>query len=109
MTTRLSKLSDLASRWVENLVWVQTGYWQPDPVPPPPDEPDYPDDPIEEEPLPTYGTYVSYHSWPNVPSSFNYGLIPSGYVLRGGSILTGPYLSFPVYRIEYFSWYEPPY
>lgn len=83
MTTRLSKLSDLARRWVENKVWVQTGVWQPDPVPPPPDEPDYPDDPIEEDP---------YHP------------CPDGYHLVSEAVLTGPYPSPPTYRIVYSSY-----
>lgn len=83
MSTRLSKVSDTARRWVDKWVWVQTGYWQPDPVQPQPEEPDYPDDPIEEEP---------------------YQPCPAGYHLVSEAMLTGPYLSPPTYRIVYISY-----
>lgn len=78
----LYKLSDLSRRWVKNMVWVGTGYWKPDSLPPPPVTP--PSDPIGgNEPIPPYNP------------------CPSGYHLVSFAILEGPYLSPPYYRTTY--------
>lgn len=97
-TIELRKRSDAGQRWVAHWIWVQEGYWQPDPVDP---DPDIPDDPIDEEPQ-VIGYFVNYKSWPTIPWQTIYGIIPSGYVLRY-QIIPDQNGGAPTY----FYWYEP--
>lgn len=94
MASALRKLNDLSSRWVTRMVWIQDGYWQPDPV-----DPVDPYDPIDEgEPTVNfYGYYTSVKTFPNPPSGaqISFGRVPQGYVERGS-----------IYFFALF-WWEP--
>lgn len=53
MASQLYKISDTESRFISRKVWVETGYFEPDPPEPP--DPRIPDDPVDEGPIPEYG------------------------------------------------------
>lgn len=105
-TDRLYKENDLKSRWIEKKVWVQEGYWTPDPIVPP--LPDIPDDPIDDPPdgpPPLYG-------WVTTDGGVSaiFMKIPEGYVLKWFSYLVlidpaNPELGY-TWRVHSF-WCKP--
>ena len=85
MANRLFKPSDLAQRWVPNLVWVTEGYWVEDPIIIPPDhDVEYPTDPItdRDDPIPQYGRICALGG--------EYGPIQEGYVQHVTVIQSDP-------------------
>lgn len=102
MASSLYKLSDLAQRWVKKMVWVTTGYWQPEPLATPPITP--PSDPIGgDPPTPEYG-WVST----NGGITITYGRVPSGYTLQYKRYVAG-YNTNPPYDpiYGYYDFYGP--
>jgi len=97
-TTELRKRSDAGQRWVAKWVWVEEGYWKPDPLDP---DTDIPDDPIDEDPQ-FIGDYITYKSWPTIPWSTTRGVVPDGYVQRY-QVLPNEFGGHSLV----FYWYEP--
>lgn len=108
-TIELRKRSDAGQRWVAHWIWVQEGYWKPDPIDNDKEIPNEPIDGLSD----TQGRYITYKSAPVIPNSFIYGLIPIGYVYAGVVFLAGPYttIEYPYYYYQWESvtWYEPAY
>ncbi len=84
MSSSLYKLSDLASRWVSKMVWVQEGYEYTPPEPPDHNIPIIPIEPIDDDP----GDPFHYCS--------------PGYHPRSVAVLEGPYLIGPEYQLHYY-------
>ncbi len=94
MAASLYKLSDMDRRWVKNMVWVSTGYWRPDPLPPHPVVP--PSDPIDEGPAKEYG-WIGYS-----PSHF--GLILPGMTLHSVYLGTDPDQPYTPRYVVYYDY-----
>jgi hypothetical protein len=102
MTNRLYKEDDTKQRWIPNLVWVQDGYWQPDPVVIPNDPIEVPNDPIDnDEQIPNYGQLCT------VDGSV-LGIIPEGYVQHVTVIEVEPTVNNPDPLPVVFSCWGPP-
>ena len=105
MTNRLYKEDDTKQRWIPNMVWVQDGYWQPDPVDPEDGldtGPVIPTDPIDtNDPVPQYGQLCT-------SDGSELGVIPDGYVLHVTVIYPDATISDPYPQPVVFSCWGPP-